>query len=305
MAAALRLLRIPFVVLVHDADAHPGNGFPMQMSLQRQLCRRAMTVAALSTHVGEQLLRQKLAGMLGRPLIRLTHPPMPYEVRPRPADAGEGFRLLSFGRLLPYEGLDMLVDGLRRLGPAPGRVVGPSPESAALAALRALPGVTVENRWVPEDEVGTLLGWADAVVLPYREASQTGAAAVALAAGRYGIATNVGGLAEQLRGGALAILCEPHADSLADGVRRVTKPARRGRRPDQPTGRVAGSGADARGPPARAAGLQRGAEIERPFCPPHCCRLVGVTMGERRSQWRAAAVLGAAPMSPLSPSIRS
>jgi glycosyltransferase involved in cell wall biosynthesis len=229
MAAALRLLRIPFVVLVHDADAHPGDGIPMQMWLQRQLCRCAMTVAALSTHVGEQLLRQKLAGSQGRPLIRLKHPPMPYEVQPRLSSAGDGFRLLSFGRLLPYKGLDLLADCLRRLGPEPGlavRVVGSGPESPALAALRALPGVTVENRWVPEDEVGALLGWADAMILPYREASQSGVAAVALAARRYVIATNVGGLAEQLLNEPLAILCEPHADSLANGLRRALKSPR-------------------------------------------------------------------------------
>src|SRR4051812_3310467 len=53
MAAALRLLKIPFVVLVHDAEEHPGDGVPMRMWLQRQLCRCAMTVAALSTHVGK------------------------------------------------------------------------------------------------------------------------------------------------------------------------------------------------------------------------------------------------------------
>ncbi len=153
MAAALRRLQIAFVVLVHDADAHPGDGFPMQMWLQRQLCRRAMKVAALSTQVGERLLRQKLAGMPGRLLIRLKHPPMPYEVQPGPAGAGGGFRLLSFGRLLPYKGLDkgldLLANGLRQLGPEPGlmvRVVGSGPESAPLAALRAFPGVTLENR---------------------------------------------------------------------------------------------------------------------------------------------------------------
>jgi len=226
MAIALRRLHIPFVVLVHDADAHPGDGFPLQMWLQRRLCRRAMTVAALTTHVGERLLHQKLAGTRGRPLIRLKHPPMPYEVRFRPVGAGDSFRLLSFGRLLPYKGLDLLADSLRRLGPQPGltvRVVGSGPESPALAALRALPGVTVENRWVPEDEVGALLGWADAVVLPYREASQSGVAAVALAARRYVIATNVGGLAEQLADEPLAILCEPSADSLANGLRRVLR----------------------------------------------------------------------------------
>ncbi len=69
--------------------------------------------------------------------------------------------------------------------------------------------------------MGTLLAWADAVVLPSREASQSVVAAVALTAGRYVIATNVGGLAEQLRDEPLATLCEPHPDSLANGLRRV------------------------------------------------------------------------------------
>jgi glycosyltransferase involved in cell wall biosynthesis len=224
MAAALRWLKIPFVVVVHDADAHPGDGFPLQMWLQRALCRAADIIACLTTHVGDRLLRQKLAGSPAHPLIRLRHPPMRYEFASRPDDAGGTFRLLSFGRLLPYKGLDLLANSLRMIGPRAGlsiRIVGSGPESAELAALRELPGVTVENRWVPESEVGALFGWADAVVLPYREASQSGVAAVALAANRYVVATNVGGLAEQLRDEPLVIMCEPDADSLAAGLRRV------------------------------------------------------------------------------------
>jgi glycosyltransferase involved in cell wall biosynthesis len=223
MAAALRRLRVRFVVVVHDADAHPGDGFPLQMWLQRLLCRRANAVAALTGHVGDRLLRQKLAGTPARPLIRLTHPPIRYSFAPRQSETGT-FRLLSFGRLLPYKGLDLLAESLTRLGSRPGlsvRVVGSGPESRELAALRALPGVTVENRWVPETEVGALFSWADAVVLPYREASQSGVAAVALAAHRYVIATNVGGLAEQLRDEPMAILCEPDAASLTSGLRRA------------------------------------------------------------------------------------
>ncbi len=223
MAAALHRSGVRFVVVVHDADAHPGDGFPLQMWLQRLLCGRASAVAALTGHVGDRLLRQKLAGTPDRPLIRLTHPPMRYRFTPRAADSGT-FRLLSFGRLLPYKGLDLLAESLARLGPRPGlvvRVVGSGPESRELTALRALPGVTVENRWVPETEVGALFSWADAVVLPYREASQSGVAAVALAAHRYVIATNVGGLTEQLRDEPMAILCRPDAESLASGLRRA------------------------------------------------------------------------------------
>jgi glycosyltransferase involved in cell wall biosynthesis len=224
MATALRWLRIPFVVVVHDADAHLGDGFPFQMALQRALCRRASVVAALTAHVGDRLLEQKLAGTPERPLLRLRHPPMRYEFAPRGYDTTGTFRLLSFGRLLPYKGLDLLADSLKLLGARPGltvRVIGSGPESPELTVLRGLPGVTVENRWVPETEVGALFSWADAVVIPYREASQSGVAAVALAANRTIVATNVGGLAEQLVNESLAVLCDPDAASLAEGLRRV------------------------------------------------------------------------------------
>ena len=101
MAAALRWLRIPFVVVVHDADAHPGDGFRGQMRLQRALCRRATIVAALTAHVGDRLLDQNLTGAAGHELIRLRHPPMRYHFAPRTDDRPGTFRLLSFGRLLP------------------------------------------------------------------------------------------------------------------------------------------------------------------------------------------------------------
>ncbi len=225
MAAALRRLRVPFVALGHDADAHPGDGRPLQMWLQRALCRRAAAVGALTTHVGDRLRAQGLAGTPTRPLLLLSHPPVAFDVSPRPAGPPDGtLRLLSFGRLLPYKGLDLLAEVLALLGHQPGlavRVVGSGPESATLDALRALPGVTVENRWVPEDEVGCLLGWSDALVLPYREASQSGVAAAALAAGRRVLATRVGGLEEQLAGAPGAILCEPDAASLLAGLRRL------------------------------------------------------------------------------------
>lgn len=224
MAAALRRLRIPFVVLVHDADIHPGDGLPLQMCLQRALCRRATAIGALTNHVGDRLRVQGVAGTPARPLLRLSLPPTDFGVPSRPHNSDGTVRLLSFGRLLPYKGLDLLAEALIMLGSCPGvaiRVVGSGPECPALQALRALPGVTVENRWVPEDEISALLDWSDALVLPYREASQSGVAAAAIAAGRRVLATRVGGLAEQLAGAPGAILCEPDAMSLVTGLRSL------------------------------------------------------------------------------------
>jgi glycosyltransferase involved in cell wall biosynthesis len=223
MVAALRRLGLRFLVVVHDAEVHPGDGMPFEMTLQRLLCRRASAVVALTGHVAAQLRARGLAGSAERPLLLAQHPPVTFDPPPPPPLAHGGpLRLLSFGRLLPYKGLDLLAEALRRLGPRADleiRVVGSGPETAALATLRALPGVVVENRWVPEDEVGVLLGWADALILAYTEASQSGVAAAALAAGRRVVATRVGGLAEQLQHEPLATLCPPAADALATALR--------------------------------------------------------------------------------------
>ncbi|WP_428488786.1 glycosyltransferase [Rhodopila sp.] len=221
MGVALRLLGTRLVVVVHDADAHPGDGFPLQMQLQRLLCRLADGLAVLCAPVGERLRQQRLAGSGPRKLIAFRHPPFGFAMPPveRPVSSR---RLLCFGRMLPYKGLDLLAGALATL-PADRsiavRVVGHGPESAALDALRACPNVTVENRWVPETEIGALLAWSDAMILPYREASQSGVAAAALAAGRPVIATEVGGLAEQLAGSHQLLLCEPDAASLSGAIR--------------------------------------------------------------------------------------
>ncbi len=207
--AALHRAGVPAAVIVHDAEAHPGDGFPLLMTLQRQLIRRADVVVTLSSHVAEQLRARRLIGARAK-LIVAAHPPFDFGPVPPAFGHADGVRLLSFGRLLPYKGLDLLAEALRLLGPRPGlevRVVGQGPESDTLRALRAQPGVTVENRWVAEAEIASLLGWADAVVLSYREASQSGVVAAALAAGRRVICTRVGGLIEQLAATSLWRCC--------------------------------------------------------------------------------------------------
>lgn len=222
MRAALRRARVPMAVVVHDADPHPGDGYPMLFALNRALVRRADGVVVLTDHVAARLRAQ---GVLrpGVPLVRAGHPPFAFGPAPPTRAHGGPLRVLSFGRLLPYKGLDLLAEALRRLGRRPEmtvRVVGQGPESAALAALRALSGVCVENRWVEEAEIGVLIGWADLLVLPYREASQSGVAAAALAAGRSVLSTRVGGLVEQLGAEPLATLCEPDAASIAAALDR-------------------------------------------------------------------------------------
>ncbi len=222
MDSALRMLDIPMAVVVHDADPHPGDGYPLQMTLQRLLVRRARAVVALSDHVARRLDEQGL--LQGKALIRSVLPAAPLPALSPPRAHGGPFRLLSFGRLLAYKGLDLLALALARILPDNGlvvRVVGQGPEGPELAALRRLPGVTVENRWVPEAEIPALLGWADGVVLSHREASQSGVAVAALAARRLLVATRVGGLVEQVADDPAAVLCDVSVDGLTGALRQI------------------------------------------------------------------------------------
>ncbi len=226
MHMALRHAGVPYAVAVHDADRHPGDGYPFQMLLQRRLVRRADALVVFSRHVLGRLEEQGL--VRGRRVMMSRLPPPEFGVLPPPCAHGGKFRLLSFGRLLPYKGLDLLAESLALLLPRDDvevLVAGEGPESAALDALRRLPGVNVENRWVPEDELGSLLAWSDALVLTHREASQSGVAAAALAAGRYVVSTRVGGLAEQFAGQDGVVLCDVEAGSVAGALARlVTAP---------------------------------------------------------------------------------
>jgi len=223
MAYALRLARVPFAVAVHDAELHPGDILPLQMRLQRSLLRRADALVTFSPHVASMLQQQ--GRVRDRPMLETTLSPFAFGPPPPPPRAHGGpFRLLCFGRLLPYKGLDLLADALQLLGSGEDlqvRVVGTGPESADLDRLRRF--ATVENRWVPEGELASLLAWADGVVLPYREASQSGVAAAAMAAGRFVLATRVGGLPDQLAHAPRARLCAVDAHDLARAIAKLVQ----------------------------------------------------------------------------------
>lgn len=227
IAAGLKVLRIPYAVVVHDARPHPGERFPIQFGLHWLLIRGAAMVIVMSRHVEGQLQNWRMVGH--RTLVNIVHPPFA-PVAPMPPEVHEGpYRILLIGRLLHYKGLDLLADALEWLGPRPDmelRVVGQGPPSSALDRLRALPGVTVENRWVPEAEFDEMIGWAGAVILPYREASQSGVAAAALSAGRRVLGTLVGGLSEQLAHDPAAELCAPNSVALANALRDLLERGR-------------------------------------------------------------------------------
>lgn len=205
------------VRFVHDAVAHPGDPNRMPAWMTMSAMRAADAYVVLSEHVQEQLEAQ---GVVTDRIVRIELGPFSLGA-PR-ADVGDShdpFRLLFFGRLAEYKGLDLLVDAARTVADRgvaiDVRIVGDGPFDPG-----PIPGnVTIDRRWVPESELRDVLVWADAVVLPYVEASQSGVAPMAVALGLPLVVTPVGGLVEQVDAGRTGVVAERvDAEALAAAI---------------------------------------------------------------------------------------
>ena len=124
------------------------------------------------------------------------------ERTPQPAFQSDKPVALFFGLLRPYKGIDVLLEAWRGIDEAELWIVGmPRMDIAPLVAA-APPGVRFLPRFLSEDELPAYFERADLVVLPYREADQSGVMFTALACGTPLLLSDAGGFPEVAATGA-------------------------------------------------------------------------------------------------------
>ena len=230
VASALRATGAKVFVAAHDGALHEGERSFLRQRLIWWELARADGVIALSEWVRGQLLaRPGLSPERVRvaPLGGLGVRPSP---APRRHPGTAPFRLLFFGRILPYKNLGALLEAFRRLrAESPAlrlHVAGPGSLAPYAEALRGLDGLTIANRWIDEPDVEAVVGAADALVAPYREASQSAAVAMASHIGIPSVVTPVGALPEQVQDGATGVVAGAvDPESLALALRRLVRDA--------------------------------------------------------------------------------
>jgi len=226
----LHRMGVPVVVISHDAEVHPGDPFHLALYLQRHLLRQADGVVTLTDFVARQIEgRINLAGKVRATIplaafnyadLHLPEPVLPEAERHRP------LHLLLAGRLKRYKGLELLAKALTFLGDVPLslRVVGSPQDPGEIAALAAFPAVELDLGWKTERALIAHLDWADATILPYVEASQSGVAPLSFRRARPVIATPVGGLPEQIRHGETGLIAKSISpEELAASIRRLAE----------------------------------------------------------------------------------
>jgi glycosyltransferase involved in cell wall biosynthesis len=214
------------LLTVHDAMLHPGEeNWLMQAAWDRAI-RLADHVAVLSRHVADQLagrgLSAKPVHILPTGLLTTAGPLL----APRLFPAGRPLRLLFFGRIIHYKGLDLLLDAVARLRREGAQIeltiAGAGDYAPYRAQIDALDCVSVLDGWISVEDKNRLFAENDVNMLPYREASQSGNALDGLYAAMPSIATRTGGLVEQLGDGTDTIFTPTvSADAVAEAVRAL------------------------------------------------------------------------------------
>jgi glycosyltransferase involved in cell wall biosynthesis len=219
-------------VICHNVLPHERR--PGDVPLTRALLRRADTVITHSAAQAAQA-RDLAPGATVRTVTMPPHLPAAGQEDhgaergsvPAPAHC----RLLFFGIVRPYKGLDVL---LRALAGAPSHVTltvagefwgGTTGTEQLIAGLGLAGRVTLRPGYVPAAQIPALFAAADALVMPYREATASQNALLAFAHGVPVITTTAGALAEAVRDGVDGLTCAPgDAEDLLRALKEISDP---------------------------------------------------------------------------------
>jgi len=170
--------------------------------------------------------------LTGTPVVAAPVAPfLPDDFVRRAPTPGEHRRLIFFGMVRHYKGLDVL---LRALAKAPSdvrlRIVGEfwsgTAETQLLCReLGIADRVEIRDGYLPADLVPNQFADVDALVLPYRTATGSQGVWTAFEFGVPAIATRAGHLADDVRDGVDGLIVAPDSvDELADALNRFYQP---------------------------------------------------------------------------------
>jgi len=224
------------VLICHNVVPHEPR--PGVAWLTRAVLRHA---DLLVTHAPHQRQELALLGLDSTPLVEAFHPrfvasdlaPQPTEeelAKERTRQGNPDLLLVTFGSVRPYKGVDVALDALALVDPGldvrlivAGHFWRSPRELRAQAERLGVSGrVELRDGFISNEQAALLFGVADAALLPYRSASQSGVVQLSFAFGRPVIATRVGGLPASVEDGRDGLLCEPDDPvALARAIERM------------------------------------------------------------------------------------
>jgi glycosyltransferase involved in cell wall biosynthesis len=208
------------LIVIHDPRPHSGDVASDHSQMARTVTRLAEAIAACVMLHSERLTPQLRTGLRRHPLMIIPHGCVPASnPLPRPRVP----RCTVIGRMYYYKGVDIAAAAFRDIVRARPdchmTIAGDGPEIGKLEAYRATRNFTVLDGYIRESEVLGILRDSTLVLLPYRDATQSGVGLKAIALGIPCVVSNVGALPDLVPAKLSGLVVAPEAtQELASAV---------------------------------------------------------------------------------------
>jgi glycosyltransferase involved in cell wall biosynthesis len=219
------------LVTVHDAVMHIGEESWFHEILTKHLIARSDGVVVLSQYA-EAVLRPRLP--LDKPLYLMKQGLIVNAAKPsppkQPPSPGEPLKLLFFGRIVAYKGLDLLLSAIKLIRKRGGpkvhlTIAGSGDLSTYNEAIVDLGDVELHvDGWMSDAQRNIHFNAAHVQVLPYIDTSVSGVVLTGIWAGMATVATPLPAFHDILEEGVNAVFAsEVSAPALADAISRLAE----------------------------------------------------------------------------------
>ncbi|HQD25909.1 MULTISPECIES: glycosyltransferase family 4 protein [Methanoculleus] len=232
----LMLRKYPLVATFHDIEPHAGEDRLLDLgSLLYRLTLFVSRIVPDRIFVHGKALKKALVEDYRVPdqKVRVIpigeHEVTPFKKYEKVDLRPEGHRILFFGRIHRYKGLECLIQAepfiTREIPDARIVIAGTGEDFGRYrAAMAGRDAFEVYNYRIPYEEGARLFQQASVVVLPYIEASQSGVIPTAYGFRRPVVVTDVGSLPEVVDDGKTGYIVPPRdPTALADAIVRLLK----------------------------------------------------------------------------------
>ena len=209
-----RLLGRDVILTVHDGILHKGeNGFLLQQysNLNIRLSSKLIFLTNyVKVNVEKTLKLIKTSIIVPHGLIETI------SLVDSPSKINRGKNILFIGRISPYKGVELLAEVIEDIRDKIDKCIIAG-KSIYDLKIKDTDKLKIQDKYLSDVEIGGLLNWADILVLPYLEATQSGVITLGISSELPMVCTNVGGFNEQLDQDE-CIWVEPNKDSLKKGL---------------------------------------------------------------------------------------
>jgi glycosyltransferase involved in cell wall biosynthesis len=229
VSGALRKRGVKAITMLDNVIPHEKRFF--DSAFTRYFLKRNDAFVAMSGKVKADLLSLRPDArviLLPHPLYDHFGAPLPMgEARKKLGIPDDRKVSLFFGFIRDYKGLDLLIDAMAKLPLdhvliVAGEPYGDMSKYRDAIARHGLKDRVVDHiRYIADQEVPLFFSAVDAVVLPYKSATQSGITAIAYHFGTPVIATDVGGLKESVEHDRTGLIVDrPESGAIAEAIAR-------------------------------------------------------------------------------------